>query len=145
MSQCQPGLKDCEVTNGVWVHVGHHRKAVMGCIDCLWEVSLGDSCREDQALGLATELLPLCTLLPLVEIDLSQEVGRVVAASDASESGGGVTCSTGASDRGRLKLEEVRCLGRNAAADGLLLIEHCSGIGAVRWALEVLGVRPGGP
>jgi len=83
-------------------------------------------------------------LLPLAEIDLAKEVSPTVAASDASKSGGGVTMSRGLTRRGRVRLAEASRQASGRVADSLLLVEHCSGIGAGRRALELLGLRPGG-
>ena len=66
----------------------------------------------------------------------------MVTASDASEPGGGVTTSTGLTQRGREKLQEFGHLANGVVEDRLLLVEHCCGIGAGHRALE--GQRPGG-
>ena len=43
-------------------------------MDCLWQVLLGETPKENRAEALATDLIPLCVLLPLAEIDLAKEV-----------------------------------------------------------------------
>ena len=144
LSDADPTLKDCEVAGGLWTHVGQYKKAVLSVVDRLWEVILGEIPRCDRSLALAEDFLPLCVLLPLVEIDLSKDCSEIVSASDASETGGGVTVSTGLSHRGRGKLGEYEQMNQSVQADHLLLVEHCCGIGAGRRALELLGLRPGG-
>ena len=52
-SDAHPGLKDCEITAGLWVHVAQYRKAVLGGVDCLWQVLLGETAKADRAAALA--------------------------------------------------------------------------------------------
>ena len=144
LSDAQPSLKDCEITAGLWVHVAQYRKAVLAGVDCLWQVLLGETAKADRAAALAADLIPLCVLLPLAEIDLAKEACPIVAASDASEEGGGVRGSRGLTRRGRVRLAEASVQVSAKVADTLPLVEHCSGIGAGRRALELLGLRPGG-
>ena len=113
-----------------------------GSLDCLWKVILEKTAAEDRAIGLATDLLPLCIVLPLVEIDLSKEADGLVRASDASGQGRGEASSSGLTQRGGIQLREIRCPAKHPPVDASLLVELCAAIRTATRAMEILEVRP---
>ena len=74
-------------------------------------------------------------------VDLRVRVSPLVVASDASESGMGVCRTSSLEADGRRALAAYEA-GAPPPADGFGLIEVFAGIGGLRRAVEIVGVRP---
>ena len=94
-----------QIFMGKFVHVMQFRRPLFCLVERLWtritKFSVGPLRRLE-----VEELLLLVSLLPLCYSDLNAAISGQVTASDASESGGGLTRSTGLSGPGLLGLTE---------------------------------------
>ena len=80
---------------------------------------------------LATEMVMAVALLPVAFCDLRLRTDAVVSATDASGHSGGVSMSTGLSERGVRALEFSAWQGNQRSSDDLALFSFFDGIGAV--------------
>ena len=105
LTQPEPLLKDVEVLAGSWIHLIQFRRPIMGAVENLWSVTLGDVSADDRAGAFRDDMLRLIALVPLAGSSWSLPVDEVVSASDASETGGGVCVSTSLTGLGRQRLQ----------------------------------------
>ena len=138
-----PSQKVAEVSEGVLVHVAQFRRQLMCTHKRAWAVIAGEAKEQDRTLLLAEDFLKSVALMPFAAIHLDTRVTGLATASDASESGGGVTASRGLSAEGRMRLWEGEQRIYRPVAEELLFIELFAGIGGGRRALQLLGVTPG--
>ena len=137
-----PSVKDLGILGGMWVFMMQFRRPTMSAFDNLWQAVSRRLPSQLRAQRLAIELLVAIGLVPLMRIDLRVPVDSSVAATDASEKGGGVTISTDLSALGWIRLGEGERHRQQGTNDGLMLVESFGGIGGARRALELLGVTP---
>ena len=138
-----PLHKDVEVLTGSWIHLIQFRRPIMGAVEDIWNVLVGDLVGTASVSALRDDFLRLLTLAPLTSSKWSQEVDESATASDASEKGGGVCATTSLTNLGLRRLAEAESLRLNPPADGLLLVDAFGGISAARRALQLLGIAPG--
>ena len=91
-------------------------------------------CREEFSM--------LMAVLPLLAMDFRLPLSAQVTASDASEEGGGICCTTQLTTRAHPFLSQALRANQGIAIDEIGLVETFSGIGGVRRAFEVLGLKP---
>ena len=133
-----------QIFMGKFVHVMQFRRPLFCLVERLWtritKFSAGPL-RDKEV----EELLLLISLLPLCYSDLNAVISGQVTASDASESGGGLTRSTGLSGPGLLGLTWTPSAVRgiplaSGECQEIVVIEWFAGIGGLSRSLERLGV-----
>jgi hypothetical protein len=138
-----PSMKEAEIGEGVLVHVAHFRRQLMCTHKLAWAVISGEASATERSLLLAEDFLKSLALLHFAAIHLGTLVAALAAASDASETRGGVTASRGLTAEGRARLWEGEQRFNRPVAEELTFIELFVGIGGGRRALQPLGVTPG--
>jgi hypothetical protein len=138
-----PSMKEAEIGEGVLVHVAQFRRQLMCTHKLAWAVISGEAAAAERSLLLAEDFLKSLALLPFAAIHLGTPVAALATASDASETGGGVTASKGLTAEGRARLWEGEQRCSRPVAEELAFIELFAGIGGGRRALQLLGVTPG--
>ncbi len=96
---------DLAVLGGSWVFAAQFRRPVLSLLHELWQGTCGKLSPSLRPGRIGPELLQLMCLLPLIRIDLRARCSRLVSASDASESGGGVCISEKLSVMGKADSE----------------------------------------
>eukprot|EP00435_Cladocopium_sp_Y103_P037033 s3214_g9.t1 len=141
--------KQMQVVGGGLVYLAMFRRPLLGSLNHLWEFIVG--CNSHPP-GVKFKIPPEVTqeisrfigLVPLAYMNFRCQISEVVTASDASESGGGVTASVGLSPMGAVASQ---CSIRGDVVDvvepgdipGVLTIGLFDGIGALRVAADALG------
>ena len=127
-----------------------YRRCLMSCLNEVWHFISGFegnmSIWKPIPDRVRAELSCCVALAPLSYMDLRAPYDSVVTASDASESGGGLSFSSGLTHFGlQASGKSVRGDGRAGLDDHqVLVISLCDGIGSCRVALDVLGAKVGG-
>ncbi|CAK0814213.1 unnamed protein product [Prorocentrum cordatum] len=136
--------KELQVLGGHWTHLFQFRREASSLLAHFWSLlTTALRRRKVAATELARTELWLCVVhLPLLAMSLRSAIEPVVAASDASEQGGGVCASRGLTPTGRLNVAHDRALLARGATDGLGRVSLCDGIGGARQALHLLGITP---
>ena len=137
-----------QIFMGKFVHVMQFRRPLFCLVEKLWaritKFSAGPLRKAE-----VEEVLLLLALLPLCYSDLRAGISGQVTASDASESGGGLTRSVGLSGPGRASLGWRPSSLRGIPMDTgdrqeIVAIEWFAGIGGLTRSLERLGVAATG-
>ena len=146
----QVDLKRLQMVAGGLVYLSSYRRCLMSCLN---EVRSFIS-RFEGRLGVwkvipdsvKVELYCCVALAPLSFMDLRAPYDSTVTASDASESGGGLSFSCGLTPFGLEASQKiVRGLGdQNLDDRHIFIISLFDGIGGGRVALDVLGAKVGG-
>jgi site-specific DNA-cytosine methylase len=138
--------KQAQVVGGGLVYLAMFRRPPLGSLNSLWKFILEfDSYPPVIQLPLPKEvkleLARFIGLIPLAYMDFRSTVSRVVTASDASKSGGGVTAS--------VRVTPAGCVAAQCPVRGdileptdmsqVLTIGLFDGIGALRAAVDALG------
>ena len=151
VKQGRASQKQLQMLAGGLVYLFSFRRCLMSCLNEIWTFII--RCSNDKGLvplprKVEEELVASFYLTALSFIDFRAGVDPVVTASDASETGGGLTRSVGlnltcfgvqaskALVRGELPDEE--------ADQGLLAISVFDGIGSLRVALDILQIPVSG-
>ena len=143
-------LKRIQMVAGGLVYLFSYKRCLMSCLNDVWgfissfEGRLGvwkpipDSVRE--------ELFCCAALAPPAFMNLRAPYDSTVTASDASESGGGLSFSSGLTPFGNEAAEKsVRgCTSAGTDDDQVLLISLFDGVGTCRVALDVLRAKVAG-
>eukprot|EP00435_Cladocopium_sp_Y103_P010521 s2009_g2.t1 len=138
--------KQMQIVGGGLVYMAMFRRPLLGSLNHIWQFilqfegyppcikfSIPDSVR--------VELIRFLGLIPLVYMDFRAEISPFVTASDASQTGGGVTVSTGLTPEGAVAKQ---CSLRGdivepADVPSVLTVGLFDGIGALRVAADALG------
>ena len=91
---------------------------------------------------LLDEFLSVAALYPLLAIDFRMGVSDVISVSDASEKGAGVCVARSLTPLGERALRQRLVAVPNLLAHKVILLESGCGVGGVRRAFELLGIRP---
>ena len=142
----QCSQKQVQVVGGGLVYCAMFRRPLLGCLNELWSfITSFDGfppfIKLEIPMGVKMEIARFVGLLPLAFMDFRAKISKQVTASDASETGGGLTVSTGVSPMG--------CVASSCHIRGdivepqdvtsVLSIGLFDGIGALRVALDSLG------
>ena len=138
--------KECQVVCGGLVYFSMFRRPLLGSLNAIWShiesYNTSQWVRTTLPLDCKAEILRFLSLLPLATMDFRLPIHPQVTCSDASTSGGGICASVG-----------TTLLGEVVAAGGLrgdfpeqagdlaiLVVGLFDGLGALRVAVEVLGI-----
>lgn len=140
--------KYVQIFMGKFVHVMQFRRPLFCLVEKLWGRITKFSAGPLRP-GEVEELLMLLVMLPLCYRDLRAKAVGQVTASDASESGGGLTKSVGLAGPGKLSLSwKPRIMKGIPLVDGrcqeIVAIEWFAGIGGLSRSLERLGITASG-
>lgn len=138
-------IHEAQVLGGRWVRCFQFRREASGAFEGFWDALHPEAPREQRTIPTSRvidDLVVAMAFTPLLVFDLRARVSPLVTASDASEDGLGL-CRTSALTAAGLEALAERRPGAVTPADELGLLELFSGIGGLRRALEMLGVRPG--
>ncbi len=133
---------------GKFVHVMQFRRPLFCLVEKLW-ARVTKFSAGPLRVSEVDELLGLLLMLPLCVCDLRAKASAQVTASDASESGGGLTKSTGLAGPGRIGLTSRASVSKgipliNGGTHEVIVIEWFAGIGGLTRSLERLGVIASG-
>ena len=149
--QCKrTDLKRIQMVAGGLVYLFSYRRCLMSCLNETWRfvASFQGASRDWKEIPHAVkeELYSSVSLAPLAYINLRAPYDPMVSASDASESGGGLSFSVGLTDMGvQATHKSVRGAGSHVPDDTqLLVISLFDGIGPCRVALDLLGAQVAG-
>ena len=135
---------------GGLVYLFSYRRCLMSCLNEVWKfISTFDACVgvwktiPDEV---RKELFACMSLSVLAFMDLRAPYDAIVSASDASESGGGLSFSSGLTEFG---VQAASKTTRGCDFQGLddhqvLVISMLDGLGACREALDVMGAKMAG-
>ncbi|CAE7612103.1 unnamed protein product [Symbiodinium sp. CCMP2592] len=143
-------LKRIQMVAGGLVYLFSYKKCLMSCLNVIWEFisSFGGRLGVWKPIPnqVREELFCCASLSPLAYINLRAPYDATVTASDASESGGGLSFSCGLTPFGaNAATKSVRGLVTESPDDDqVLVISLFDGIGACRVALDVLRAKVGG-
>jgi len=139
-------MKQLQIIGGGFVYIAMFRRPLLGSLNHIWQFIVQCSgyppvVQFSLPPEVKKELAQFIGLLPLAYMDFRSEVSPVVTASDASESGGGVTASEGVSPFGAIASS---CKVRGDVVEpgeitSVLTIGLFDGIGALRSAADSLG------
>ena len=139
-------MKQLQIIGGGFVYIAMFRRPLLGSLNHIWQFIVQCSgyppvVQFSLPPEVKKELAQFIGLLPLAYMDFRSEVSPVVPASDASESGGGVTASEGVSPFGAIASS---CKVRGDVVEpgeitSVLTIGLFDGIGALRSAADSLG------
>eukprot|EP00438_Fugacium_kawagutii_P030707 Skav213061 [mRNA] locus=scaffold364:550493:557908:- [translate_table: standard] len=139
--------KQWQVACGGLVYFCMFRRAILGSLNQVWRHILSfdrsSSRMLPTPLECKLELLRCLSLLPLARLDFRLPVHEVVTCSDASSSGGGICASIGLTSLGGMAAGgSIRGeLPEFAGDNSVVAIGLFDGIGALRVALEIIGVK----
>ena len=142
-------LKRIQVVAGGLVYLFSYRRCLMSCLNEVWQFisSFEGNVSVWKAIPdvVKKELFCCAALAPLSYMDLRLPFDALVSASDASETGGGLSVSTGVTDMGVQAAGKLVRGSYGLACDDvqLLVISLFDGIAACRVALDVLGAQVG--
>eukprot|EP00435_Cladocopium_sp_Y103_P063896 s76_g25.t1 len=138
--------KQAQVVGGGFVYCAMFRRPLLGCLNALWTfISSFEGyppfIRLEIPSGVKTEIARFVGLLPLAFMDFRCKLSKQVTASDASETGGGVTVSAGVTPMGCVA---CTCPVRGDVVEpsdvtSVLTVGLFDGIGALRVAVDALG------
>eukprot|EP00438_Fugacium_kawagutii_P008896 Skav215704 [mRNA] locus=scaffold2573:57842:63963:+ [translate_table: standard] len=138
--------KQMQVVGGGFVYIAMFRRPLLGALNHIWQFILSFEghppvVRLFIPTDVKRELARFLGLLPLVYMDFRCDISPVVTASDASETGGGVTMSSSLSPAG---IVASHCAVRGDVVDpvdvsSVLTIGIFDGIAALRVAADALG------
>eukprot|EP00435_Cladocopium_sp_Y103_P000588 s1856_g1.t1 len=138
--------KQLQVVGGGMVYCAMFRRPLLGCLNELWKfIAAFEPYPPVVKLEIPSlvklELARFIGLLPLANMDFRAKLSKQVTASDASETGGGVTVSTGVTPYGCVACS---CPVRGDLVEphdvtGVLTVGLFDGIGALRVAADALG------
>ena len=143
-------LKRIHMVAGGLVYLFSYRRCLMSCLNEVWHFISSFEGNTNLWKPIPdrvhTELFCCVALAPLSYMDIRAPYDSVVTASDASETGGGLSFSSGLTHFG------LQASGKSVRGDAgwglddfqVLVISLCDGIGACRVALDVLGAKVGG-
>eukprot|EP00435_Cladocopium_sp_Y103_P016211 s3739_g4.t1 len=138
--------KQMQIVGGGLVYISMFRRPLLGCLNHVWQFIL--QCEGYPPFvkfplpdPVKQELVRFLGLLPLAYMDFRTSISPQLTASDASQSGGGVTVSTGLTPAGAVARH---CSVRGDLVDpvdipSVLTIGLFDGIGALRVAADALG------
>lgn len=149
VKQGRASQKQLQMLAGGLVYLFSFRRCLMSCLNEIWTFII--RCSNDKGLvplprKVEEELVASFYLTALSFIDFRAGVDPVVTASDASETGGGLTRSVGLTCFG---VQASKALVRGELPDeeadqGLLAISAFDGIGSLRVALDILQIPVSG-
>lgn len=138
--------KQVQVVGGGMVYCAMFRRPLLGCLNEIWKfISAFEGyppfIKLDIPSMVKMEIARFVGLLPLAFMDFRCKISKQVTASDASESGGGLTVSSGVTPMGCVA---STCPVRGDLVEPLdvtsvLTIGLFDGIGALRVAVDALG------
>jgi hypothetical protein len=139
--------KQWQVACGGLVYFSMFRRPLLGCLNAVWqhiesfERSASRSCTTPEDCKL--EVLRFLGMLPLARMNFRLDVHPQVTCSDASMEGGGICVSMGTTAYGSLVAQgHLRGeLPESRTGDMVLSIGLFDGIGALRVALDLVGVQ----
>eukprot|EP00971_Amphidinium_carterae_P352311 6492539-Amphidinium_carterae.1 len=135
-------LQAWQVLMGHWVHALMARRETMSIFVEVWQrmrrwgmrcLPMGVKCEREM-------LTALCHL-PLLHVSLRWPVSAVVTASDASETGGGLTFASELTSAGKQEVEALEATPIAWGRDRLMLITLNDEVGTVRMAFHKLGLE----
>ena len=136
-----------QVALGGLVYFTMFRRQLLGCLNKVWQhveaYNMSSFFMRETPPECASEVLRVLCLLPLARMDFRLDMHPLVTCSDASTQGGGACVSNGVTPfgphvaQGRLRGELVE----NNTEHWILSVGLFDGIGALRVALDSLGVR----
>ena len=139
-------MKQMQIIGGGFVYMAMFRRPLLGSLNHIWQFIV--ECNGFPPVvqfplppEVKKELARFIGMIPLAYMDFRTEVSQVVTASDASESGGGVTASEGVTPLGAIASS---CQVRGDVVEpseitGVLTVGLFDGIGALRSAADALG------
>ena len=138
--------KQMQIVGGGFVYLAMFRRPLLGSLNCIWEFIVGCEGSPPWAkfpipVGVKHEIARFLGLVPLAYMNFRCAISDMVTASDASESGGGVTASLGLTPLG---VVASKCDIRGDVMEpedipGVLTVGLFDGIGALRVAADALG------
>ena len=138
--------KQAQVVGGGLVYLAMFRRPLLGCLNSLWTFILQFEhyppvIQLPLPKEVTLELARFLGLIPLAYMDFRCTVAKVVTASDASKTGGGVTASSSLTPAGCVA---AQCGVRGdivepAEVTQVVTVGLFDGIGALRTAADVLG------
>ena len=145
-------LKRSQMVASGLVYSFSYRSCLMSCLNEVWSFisSFNGRMREWKIIpdAVKMELFSSLALTPLAYLDMRCPYDPIVTASDASESGGGLSLSDGLTKFGiEASTKDIRglALRRNLSDDSqILVVSLFDGIGACRVALDTLNAHVGG-
>ena len=138
--------RQMQVVGGGFVYLAMFRRSLLGSLNHIWEFIV--SCEGHPPVvkfpipsPVKLEIARFIGLVPLAYMNFRCTISEVVTASDASESGGGVTASSGLTPMGHVA---STCHIRGDLVEpvdipGVLTVGLFDGIGALRVAADALG------
>lgn len=139
-------MKQMQIIGGGFVYMAMFRRPLLGSLNHIWQFIV--ECNGFPPVvqfplppEVKKELARFIGMIPLAYMDFRTEVSQVVTASDASESGGGVTASEGVTPLGAIASS---CQVRGDVVEpseitSVLTVGLFDGIGALRSAADALG------
>ena len=142
LSQVAPGRKPLQVVGGHWNHIAGFRREISACFNQFWAyVSSGKESLGPVWLPVLREAAEALILLPLAQFDLCAPLVDFVAATDASETGGGLCVAHELTSLGTEWLFKSVAAGLTRGRDILGIITADDGLGGLRRALELQSVE----
>ena len=149
LRQGRASQKQLQMLAGGLVYIFSFRRTLMSCLNEIWSfiVAFGNDKRSRPLPSkVQSELIAAFFLASVSYMDFRQACDETVTASDASESGGGLVCSSGLTKFG-LGASQGLVRGPSLPEEppaALLAISCFDGIGALRVSLDVLDVPVSG-
>ena len=143
-------LKRVQTVAGGLVYLFSYRRCLMSCLNEIWSFisSFEGKLRVWKTIPprVKMEIFSSIALCPLAYMDLRCAYDPIVTASDASESGGGLSYSSGLTEFGvQAMSKNIRGLNDSISDDNqVLVISLFDGIGACRVALDLIGAKVAG-
>ncbi|OLP79318.1 hypothetical protein AK812_SmicGene40405 [Symbiodinium microadriaticum] len=143
-------LKRIQMVAGGLVYLFSYRRCLMSCLNEIWCFisSFEGKLRVWKVIPprVKMEISSSIALSPLAYMDLRCEFDPVVAASDASESGGGLSYSSGLTQFGvEAMSKSIRGLSDSISDDNqVFVVSLFDGIGTCRAALDLIGAKVAG-
>eukprot|EP00438_Fugacium_kawagutii_P024506 Skav231357 [mRNA] locus=scaffold1586:219038:222619:+ [translate_table: standard] len=138
--------KQAQIVGGGLVYFALFRRPLLGGLNHLWKFinsfeGFPPVVKLPLPVEVCTELARMLALVPLALIDMRCKLSKVVTASDASSSGGGVTVSQGLTVQGSIA---AQCSIRGDVVEPadipqVLTVGIFDGISGLRTAVDVLG------
>ena len=150
ISQAGATQKQWQVACGGLVYFSMFRQPLLGGLNRVWthieEFNQGAKGYRTTPLDCKLEVLRFLGMLPLARLDFRLDMHAEITCSDASSTGGGVRVSSAVTDFGK-QVAQGKLRGEIAehnTGNLILSVGLFDGIGALRVALDILGVQVAG-
>ncbi len=137
-----PPLKCFQICAGRWIRNMGFRRATCMVLGDTWQWMIKRLARAPAPRQVCDELLMACCLAPLYFASMRHSISGEVSISDASPWAPGGCISTGLSSLGRALGEAIGNQDYSPAEEELGVFSLFDGIGGLRRAFHLLGVKP---